>query len=95
MALVPTKTKITITGVDLGIYTWYQALVQGLEYLVFWINGDPQIVNKVSFIEGQLGYTIENNSDLFFINSDGCLVVSSQNPTAYSIDSNGDINYTY
>ena len=88
MSLLNTKTKVTISGVSLGIYTWYQ---ECLGYLNFWINGSPKVIEGVNFIEGELGYKIENSSDFFFINSDGELVVNSGNPDQYSIDSNGDL----
>ena len=93
--LVNTKTRVTVSGSDLGIYTWYNQLVQGLGYLLFWINGTPRSVNGVRFIEGELGYTIENNPDFFFLNKNGDLIANTNNPTAYAIDADGNMTYTY
>lgn len=88
MSIINTKTKVTLTGSNVDIYTWYQKC---LGYLNFWIHGLPQNINGVNFEEGQLGYTIEGSNDIFFLNSDGDLIVQSDNVDKYSINSNGDL----
>jgi len=88
MSFLNTKTNIWTIGNVINIFTFYHKCVN---YLSFWINGTPESVEGVAFIEGQLGYKIEGSKDQFYINQKGELVVSAVNVDQYEIDQNGDL----
>lgn len=88
MSILNTKTAVNISGSNISIYIWYQKC---LGYINFWINGASGAIDGVSFIEGQLGYKVDQVDDLFFLNTSGELIVQSDNPDKYSVDSNGNL----
>ena len=90
--LIPTRTNITTSGNAIEIFTYY--FKPSESYLQFFVDMENKTREGVSFRAGDLGYTIENLGDLFEINANGDLIVSSVFADKYSIDENGDLIYT-
>lgn len=90
--LINTRTNVNISGNSISIHTFYTEPEEFV--LEFFVPLQDEIVQSINFLAGDLGYTQENNSDIFEINQNGELIVSSPNADKYSIDSNGDLIYT-
>ena len=91
MSLINTKTNLFTSNGHIGIYTFYQKCVN---YINFWINGVPEKIDGVNFIEGQLGYKVDGYNDKFFLNGKGELIVNSDDPNKYAIDMEGNLTST-
>lgn len=90
--LINTRTNINVVGNDISIHTYY---VEEEDFILeFFVPLEDTTVESVNFLAGDLGYTQVNNNDIFEINEDGELIVSSPNADKYSIDENGDLIYT-
>lgn len=90
--LINTRTDIATSGSSISIFTYYFKPAES--YLQFFVPLTDGATGGVNFIAGDLGYTIENLSDIFSINEKGELIVSSIYADRYSIDENGDLIYT-
>jgi len=90
--LISTKTNVSIVGNNISIHTYYSEEEDFV--LEFFVPLEDTTVESVKFLAGDLGYTQENNNDIFEINDKGELIVSSPNADKYSIDENGDLIYT-
>ncbi len=90
--MIPTRTSVTTNDAALEIFVRY--FPEGSIDLRFFIPTEPQVVENVSFMGGDLGYTYENINALFAINSDGNLIVNAVEPNRYNIDEEGDLIYT-
>lgn len=90
--LISTKTNVSIVGNNISIHTYYSEEEDFV--LEFFVPLEDTTVESVNFLAGDLGYTQENNNDIFEINDKGELIVSSPNADKYSIDENGDLIYT-
>jgi hypothetical protein len=90
--LISTKTNINVSGSSISIHTYYSEPTE--TFLQFFVPLADTTTGGVNFVGGDLGYTIENLTDLFEINQSGELIVSSIYSEKYSIDENGDLIYT-
>ena len=90
--LISTKTNVSVSGSSISIHTYYSEPTE--TYLQFFVPVVDATTGGVNFVGGDLGYTIENLTDLFEINEFGELIVSSIYSDKYSIDANGDLIYT-
>ena len=90
--LIDTRSNISVTNNDISIHTYYfKASSTYLQFFTPLIGGN---IGSINFIAGDLGYTIENIGDIFEINSEGELIVSSIFAEKYSINEEGDLIYT-
>ena len=90
--LIPTRTNISTGNNRIEIFTYY--LKPAESFLQFFVDLENKTREGVNFVAGDLGYQIENLSDIFSINGNGELIVSSIFAEKYSIDENGDLIYT-
>lgn len=90
--ILSTKTDILISGNDLGIFTYFD---NSSNKLITYIANSVFTKNGVSFLEGQLGYDRDGYEDVtFFLNEKGELVVKSENPDRFEVNSDGQLTIT-
>ena len=89
---IPTRTTVTTTASTIEIFVEY--FPDGSLGLMFFVALTDRIVEGVSFIAGDLGYTYQNVNDMFEINDAGDLIINALDPTQYSIDDAGDLIFT-
>lgn len=91
---IPSISILTRVGNTLTILTKYLSL---LPYTIIAYLADiVGIDNSTPFIEGELVIEISDGSQVdFILNSNGDLIVIGDDANNYSIDSNGNLIYTY
>ena len=89
---IPTQERTTVDGNEIEIFIFYQE--EGAMNLIFFVPNSDTTREGIPFIGGDLGYTYENISAIFEINTLGELIVNDIDPTIYSIDVNGDLILT-
>ena len=89
---IDSAQRTTIDGTNVSIFIFYSP--EGAVNLVFFVPLQDTTREGVSFTGGDLGYTYDNITAMFEINSAGDLIVNDIDPTVYSIDSAGDLILT-
>ena len=59
---------------------------------LFWI--EPLDSKGISFKQGDLGYTYENTTDIFYKDTEGNMIVVSDDSGNYEIDDEGQLVFT-
>lgn len=90
--LISTRTNISTNNDKIEIFTYYFKPSEW--FLQFFVDLENKTREGVNFKAGDLGYQIENLSDIFSIDENGDLIVSAVFADRYSIDENGDLLYT-
>lgn len=95
---ISTQTVLNVVGSSISILTKYTNTIEGDIIQVFIsevFNGE--LVDGVSFIEGELGISLPTDSTLITsIDNEGNLIITSSDASQYSIDPNtGQLIYTY
>ena len=92
-AILKTNTDLRRPPALIEIYTYY---VQYYKNIIFLISEADGIVNGISFKQGELYYTNNDWTDTYFIlNENGELIVVSDEADKFSININGELEYTY
>jgi len=96
--LIPTVTTSTVVNSIISIFTEF--LLQPPFTIIAFISEIVASKNGTSFIEGDLVITMTNSPEKidYFLDSLGNLIVNANSPedaAKYSIDSNGDLIYTF
>jgi hypothetical protein len=79
-----TTTRITRIGFNIDIFTFY---TQREEDILAFISEQFGDIDGVKFKENELGYSKKGYTDVtFFINNEGELIVSSNNPDRFAVD---------
>jgi hypothetical protein len=90
--ILNTNTELQRNPGLIGIYTYY---VEFDKNLLFFVCNNQKIVNDVFFNEGELGYTNNDWTGTYFLlNENGELIVVSDEADKFSINSNGELEYT-
>jgi hypothetical protein len=89
-----TQTTVNVVGNLISITASYQAL--SINTLIAFISEFIQIVDSVSFVEGELGIRMINSPDKidYRMNDDGELIVIADDVANYDIDDDGNLIYT-
>lgn len=92
-AILKTNTDLRRSPGNIGIYTYYVSYDKNI---VFFISEIDKTVNTISFKQGELGYTNNDWDNTYFIlNENGELIVVSDEADKFSININGELEYTY
>lgn len=92
-AILKTNTDLRRSPGIIGIYTYYVSYDKNI---VFFISEIDKTVNTISFKQGELGYTNNDWDNTYFIlNENGELIVVSDEADKFSININGELEYTY
>ena len=89
---IPVGQRTTVDNNRVSIFIFYE--VEGSVVLSFFVPIQDTTREGVSFIGGDLGYSYENITAMFEINSAGDLIVNDIDPTIYSINGDGDLILT-
>lgn len=92
-AILKTNTDLRRPPALIEIYTYYVQYDKNIIFLISEVDG---IVNGISFKQGELYYTNNDWTDTYFIlNEKGELIVVSDEADKFSININGELEYTY
>lgn len=90
--ILSTITEIRRSGNNLGIYTYYS---KSLNNIIAFITDVMKTIGGVYFKENHLGYTKSGYPDVeFFVDENGHMVVKSDNPDRFAINSDGHLTIT-
>jgi hypothetical protein len=96
--LINTQTNISTTATEIDILTFY-INDQGQDIIFTSITSSVGSQEGVSFQENELIVFLKEDSfpgdTNILLNSDGELVIISDNASQYSIDSDGDLIFTF
>lgn len=88
---ISTRTQVSTTQNAIDIFIYY--VDQFVKKLSFFISDSNKQVEGITFKQGDLGYTYENTSELFFKDTNGDLVVSSEDSNNYEINDQGQLTF--
>lgn len=88
---ISTRTQVSTTQNVIDIFIYY--VDQFVKKLSFFVSDSNKQVEGITFKQGDLGYTYENTSELFFKDTNGDLVVSSEDSNNYEINDQGQLTF--
>lgn len=92
-----TQTSVSIIGSAISIRSYYNGEEAANDTLAAFISDIVQTVDGVGIIEGELSIQMNENYPLeidYTIDSNGDLIVNSDDANNYSINSSGQLIYT-
>jgi len=91
--IISTSTDVTVIGTDIEIYTFYNQPPPVVTSA--FISQLVQLVGGISFVEGEGGINKTSTPPVFYVNSDGDLVIQASDALSYGIDIlTGQLQYT-
>ena len=97
ITIIPTQTTLSVVGVSITITTIYNGGDLG-GIISAWISEviGGEIVDGISFIEGEGGIMTDDFVTTASLNSNGELIVTAPDAAQYSVDTvTGQLIYTY
>jgi hypothetical protein len=91
-----TKTEVLIIEATIRIKAYYETVVSSANTILAFISDIVQTFDGIHLIEGELAIQMNENYPSkidYQIDSNGDLIVSSDDANSYSVDSNGDLIY--
>lgn len=88
---ISTRTQVSTTQNAIDIFIYY--VDQFVKKLSFFVSDSNKQVEGITFKQGDLGYTYENTSELFFKDINGDMIVVSEDSNNYEINDQGQLTF--
>lgn len=90
--IISTRTQVSTTQNAIDIFIYY--VDEFVKKLSFFVSGSNKQVEGITFKQGDLGYTYENTTDIFYKDTEGNMIVVSDDSGNYEIDNEGQLIFT-